>query len=44
MMTHLKRFILFIIIIIFFYLYNLTPTALYRLSFVFFWKISDCLI
>ena len=43
MMTHLKLFILFIIII-FFYLYNLTPTALYRLSFVFLWKISDCLI
>ena len=43
MMTHLKRFILFIIII-FFTLYNLTPTTLYRLSFVFLWKISDCLI
>ena len=28
----------------FFTLYNLTPTALYRLSFVFLWKISDCLI
>ena len=36
MMTHLKRFILFIIII-FFTLYNLTPTALYRLSFIFLW-------